>query len=148
MVLLLGSSWVLINLSRDPSCQSSHRWLYLVACFSKIVQIMAVFWPKQGPHIIFVIGASWLLISVPTVASYQFSHCWLYPVAPFVRNVQIMALLWPKHGPHMVHLISSSQVLISAQGCFMPNFTMLGVSKSPICQKCPHHCYVRAQIWP
>ena len=70
-------------------------------------------WPKYGPHMVLQIGSSWILIIVPRDVPCQSSHCWVYPVALFPSNWFFLNL------NHCV------------QGCYTPNFTLLGLSYSP-----------------
>ena len=146
MVLRISSLWVLINVPRDASSQISHCWVYLIAYPARNVQIIALLCPKHGLRFFFPIGSFWVLMSVPRDASCHISHYWVYPVARLARNVKIMAHLWPKrpfmaltwpiHGPSNLFFLILNQ---SAQGCFMPNFTLLGVSYCILCQKCSNH---------
>ena len=144
MVLKIGSSWILINVPRDVPCQILHCWVYPVAPFLKWPKY-GLLWSKHGPHMVLKIGSSWILINVPRDVPCQISHCLIYPVAPFPRNGQNKALLWPKHGQHMVWPFMAKtwsspgpwnwfflNLNQCAQGCSMPNFTLLGVSCSPL----------------
>ena len=68
------------------------------------------------------------------------SGCFTFP-----RNGQNIALLLPKHGPHMVIQIGSNLTLNHcAQRCSIPNFTLLGLSCSPLSWKWLN----MALLWP
>ena len=95
-------------------------------------------WHSCGP-------SNWFFLSLNQFFqgySVQISHGWVHPVAPFARNVQIMAILWPKHGPYTWFLLNLNEC---AKEYFMPNLTLLGVSNSPLCQKCPNHGHFMAK---
>ena len=98
---------------------------------------------------------------MPQDSPCQISRFWVYPIVPFPRNGQNMPLLWPKQGPHMVLQIvffenhnqyaqgglhgRSNWFFLThiqcAQGSSMPNYTILGVSHSPLFIE-------MAKIWP
>ena len=129
------SNWFFLNpqhVPRDVPCQISHFWMYLVAPSPRNDQKRALLWPKHGPHNVLQIGSFQILIIVPRDVPCQISHCWDYPVAPFPKNGQSIALLWQKHGPHMVLQIVFLNHSQYAQGCSMPNFTILGLSHCPL----------------
>ena len=137
MVLQIGSSWILIIVSRDVTRQISHCWVFPVAPLPKNGQNMALLWqnmvhtwsspswPKHGLHLVLKIGSTWILINMPRDVPCQISHCQVYPVVLFLKNGKNMALLLPKLGPNMFLQIASSWILI--KGCSMPNFTLMGV---------------------
>ena len=154
--LLLGASFSplskkwpkhgpLIIVPREVTRQISHCWVFPVAPLPKNGQNMALLWqnmvhtwsspswPKHGLHLVLKIGSTWILINMPRDVPCQISHCQVYPVVPFLKNGQNMALLLPKHGPHMVVQIGSNLNLNHcAQICSMPNFTLPGLSCSPL----------------
>ena len=135
MLLLIGSSWVLMCLGM------LHIKFHMVKCMLKSPFLeMSKSWHFYGPNMVLRISSLWVLINVPRDASSQISHCWVYLIAYPARNVQIIALLCPKHG---LRFFFSYWFFLSfnecAQGCFMPYFTLLGVSCSPSCQKCQNH---------
>ena len=62
----------------------------------------------------------------------QISNCWEYPWTSFPRcgkSGPFMAKRWSSHCPKNLFFINLNQF---AQGCPMPNFTLLGVSFSPL----------------
>ena len=120
-----GSSWILINVPRNLRCQISPCWLNPVAPFPWNCQNMALLWPKHGAHMVLQVGSTWILV----IVSCQSSHSWVYPVAPFPRNGPEYGPLWLKHGPSNWFFLNLNQC---AKGCSMPNFTLLGVSCSPL----------------
>ena len=131
MILLIGSSWIIINVSRAAPYQIWKFWVYPVSLFSRNDRTLAFLWPKYGPYMVLQIGSSWILIIVPRDVLCQISYCWVYPVAPFPRNGQIwpfMAKAWSSPGPSNWFFLNLYQY---AQGWFMPNFTLLGLSCSP-----------------
>ena len=145
MVLQMGSSWISTIVPRDVTRQISHCWVFPVAPLPKNGQNMALLWqnmvhtwsspswPKHGLHLVLKIGSTWILINMPRDVPYQISHSRVYPVVPFLKNGQNMALLIPKHGCHMVVQIGSKlNHNHCAQRCSVPNFTLLGLSCSPL----------------
>ena len=132
MVPKSGSSWFLINVPRDTQCQISHCWVYPVASFPRNGKNMAFSRPKHGPHMVLQISPSWILIIVPRDVPCQISHCWVYPISPFLE----MAKTWPFYGQNLVLKWSLNWFFLNlnhyAQGCSMPNFTLLGVPCSPL----------------
>ena len=95
---------------------------------------MAIIWPKYGPQLALQISFCWILINVPRHVPCQISYCWVYPVVPFPRNGQDMAFLYVAnkfslYWPSNWCLLNLNQY---AQGCFLPNFTLLGISSSPL----------------
>ena len=139
------SNWFFLNLIQcAKECSEPNFMLLAVFCspFPRNGQNVVLLWPKHGPHIILKIGfllslndcgphmvlrigSLWIFINVPRDVPFQISHCWVYPVAPTPRNGKNMAILWPKHGPLNWLWLNLNQF---AQGCFMPNLTLLGVS--------------------
>ena len=135
----MSSSWVLINVPRDALCQISLCWLNPIATSPRNGHYVALLWPKHGPDMVLQIGSSWILINVPRDVPCQISHCLVYLVAPFPRNVKIwpfMAKTWFSYCPSNLFFLSFNQC---AQGCSMPNFTLLDVSCSPLSQKWPKY---------
>ena len=120
LVLKIGSTWILINMPGDVPCHISHCRVYPVVPFLKNGQNMALLLPKHGPHIVLQIGSSWILIIVPRDVPCQISHCW---VSPF------MAKTWSSHSSSNWFFLNLDHC---AQGCFMQNFTLLGLSCSPL----------------
>ena len=74
MVLQIGSSWIIIDVPRDASCQISRFWVYPIVPFSSKWQKYGLFRPKHGPHMVLQIGSSWILINVPRDAPCQISE--------------------------------------------------------------------------
>ena len=95
---------------------------------------MALLWPKCGPHMVLKISSSWIIINVPRDAPSKISQFRVYPIV-------LSSKKWPKYGPFMAKKGSShgpSNWFFlhdnqCAQGGSMPNFTILGVSHSPLC---------------
>ena len=142
MVFKIGSSWILINVPGDVPCQISHCWTYAVAPFPRYGQNMALLWQKHDHHMVRLISHSWISIIVSRDVPCQISHCWVYLVAPFPKkwpkHGPCMAKTWSKHGPSNWFFLNLNQC---AQECFKPNFTILGVSHSPLFLE-------MAKIWP
>ena len=142
MVLQIGSSWIIIYVPRDTQFQISHCWMSPVASFPRNGQNIAILWPKHGPHMVLQIGSSWIIIYVPRDAPRQISQFWVYPIVPFSYK-------WPKYGPFMAKTRSSHDPSNCfflnynqyAQGWSLPNFTILGVSNSPLSLE-------MTKIWP
>ena len=88
------------------------------------------------------IGSSWIIINVPREAPCQISQFWVYPIVPssskWPKYGPFMAKTWSSHGPSYCFFLNYNQ---SAQGCSVPNFTILGVSYGPLSLK-------MAKIWP
>ena len=128
MVFQIGSTSILINVPRDVPCQILHCGVYPVVPFPRNGQKNGPLWQRHGSHMVLKVGSSWISINVPRDVPCKISHCWVYPVAPFPRNGWNMALLWPKHGPSNWYFLNLNHC---AQGCSIPNFTLLGLSCSP-----------------
>ena len=111
MVLQTGSSWIIIIVPRDASCQFSQFWVYAIVPFSKKLPkfgpFMAKTWSSHYPTNRF----SWILIIVPRDVPCKISHCWVYPVAPFPKNSKI----WPFYWQNMVFTCSLILVLPESQ---------------------------------
>ena len=105
-------------------------------CFSPLSKK----WPKHGHHMVLKIGSSWIFINLPRDVPCQISHCCMYPLAPLPRNGQI----WPKHVPSNWVFLNLNHC---AQGCSMPNFTLLGLSCTPLSSKLPKHGPFMAKTW-
>ena len=78
------------------------------------------------------IGSFWILINMLRDVPGQIPNCWEYPWTSFLRcgkNGPFMAKRWSSHCPKNLFFINLNQF---AQGCHMPNFTLLGVSFSPL----------------
>ena len=112
--------------------------------FPRNSQNMALLWSKHGPRMVLQIDSFLILIYLPRDIPCQISHCWVYLVVPFSRNVQNMALLWPKHGPSNWFFLNLNHC---AQGCSMPNFTLLGLSCCPLSWKWLKHEPLMAKTW-
>ena len=125
----------------DALCQISHCWVYPLPPIPRSEKNISILWPKHGPHMDLQIGSSWISIIVPRNFPWQSSHCWVSPVAPFPRNGQNMALLWPEDGPSNFFFLNLNHC---EQGCSKPNFTLLGLSCSPLSWKCPKY----GPLWP
>ena len=132
IVLQRGSSWILTNVRRDAPCQISLCFLNPVTPFPWNGQKMALLWPKYGAHMVLQVGSSWILVIVPRYVQCQSSHCWVYLVASFQEMAKIwpfVAKTWSSHGPSNRFFLSLNHC---AQGCSMPNFTLLGLYYSPL----------------
>ena len=78
------------------------------------------------------IGSFWISINMLRDVSGQISNCWEYPWTSFPRcgkNGPFMAKRWSSHCPKNLFFVNHNQF---AQGCPLPNFTLLGVSFSPL----------------
>ena len=110
--------------------------------FPRFGQNMALLWPQDVPHMVLQICSSWILINVPREAPCKISQFWVYPIVPFSQKWPkygpFMAKTWSSHGPSYWFFLNHNQC---AQGCSMPNFTILGVSHSPLFLE-------MAKIWP
>ena len=140
-ILQIGYYWILIKVPKNVPCKISHCLVYPVAPSSrkgKNVHLLA----KNGHHMVLQMGSSWIIINVPWDAPCQISRFWVYPIIPFSQK-------WPKYGPFMAKTWSShgplNQLFLNhnqcAQGCSMPNFTILDVSHSPLFLE-------MVEIWP
>ena len=133
LVLKIGSSWNLKNVPKDVPFQISHCWVYPKAHFPKNSHNMTLLWQKHGPNMILHIGSSWNLIDEPMTAPCQFSQFRVYSIFPFSwkwpKYGPFIAKTWSSHGPSIWFFLNINQC---AQGCSLPNFTLLGVSCSPL----------------
>ena len=110
--------------------------------FPRNVQNMALLWPKYGPHMVLKISSSWIIINVPREAPCKISQFRVYPIVLFSKK-------WPKYGPFIAKTWSShgtsNWFFLNhnqwAQGWPLSNYTILGVSHSPLFLK-------MAKIWP
>ena len=127
MVLQIWSSWFLINEPSVALYQISHCWIYPVTPFPRNGQNLDLYGPKMV--------LKWSLILVladfqsicPGILYVKFEICGSKP--HFLEMAKI-CLSRTKHVPHMALNICSSRILIKR--CSMPNFTLLGVSCSPL----------------
>ena len=78
-------------------------------------------------------------------AKYTIAGCILWPL--FLK----MAKTWPFYGQNMVLTWSFKLVILNlnqyAKGGSMPNFTILGVSHSPLILKWPKYGHFMAKTW-
>ena len=132
MVLQIGSSWILINVPRVALCQISHYWMYPVTPFHKNGKSFDL----DGPNM--VLKWSFILVLADSESKCQgilhikFEMCGCNIQPPFLEQAKIWPS-WPKHSPHIALKICSSWICYQcAQRCSMPNFSLLGVSCSPI----------------
>ena len=68
----------------------------------------------------------------------KFHNTGSIPWSPSPRTGQNMALFWPKHGPSNWFFLNLNHC---AQGCSMPNYTLLDISYNPLSLEL-------AKIWP
>ena len=96
-------------------------------------QNMALLWPKDVPHMVLQIGSSWIILNVPRYAPCQILQFRVHPIVPFSKKLPkygpFMAKTWSSHGLSNWFFLNHNQC---AQGGSMPNFTIQGVSHSPL----------------
>ena len=101
--------------------------------FPRNGQNMALLWPKYGPHMVLKISSSWIIINVPREAPCKISQSRVYSIVNFSSKWQkygpFTAKTWSSHCPSNWFFLNHNQC---AQGCSMQNFTILGVSCSPL----------------
>ena len=132
MVLQIESSWILINLPRVALCQISHYRMYTVIPFPKNGKSFDLDGPKMVLKWSFILVLADSESKCPGILHVKFEICGCKLQPPFLEQAKIWPS-WPKHSPHIGLKICSSWILINVpRGCSMPNFTLLGVSCSPL----------------
>ena len=143
MVVQISSSWIKINVPWDVPCQNQHCWVYLLVIFPRNGQNIALLWPKHGPNKVLWIVFFLNYIQCAKGGSMPISTILGVTHSPLFQE---MAKMKPFCGQNMVLTWSFTLFFFlnhnhRAQGCSMPNFTILGVSHSPLFLE-------MVKIWP
>ena len=83
----------------------------------------------------------------PEIFNANFHIDWFILQPPFLEMAKIwpfMANTWSSNGPQNWFFLNLNHC---TQGCSMPNFTLLGVSCSPLSYKWPKYGPLKAKAW-
>ena len=127
LVLQLGSSWIIINVPREATCQISQHRVFPMVPFSKkwpkYGPFVAKTWSSHGPSNCFFLNHNQCAqgCSMPNFTNLGVSHCPLFLE---------MAKIWPFYGQNMVLTWSVKLVLPESSslclGIFHAKFHMPG----------------------